>query len=1550
MKNARWLQTMIVLVFCLCGSMGIARADQDSVSAEMTLDTRDYTLTVNSDHGAPSPAVGSHADYCWKSKVTCTVQSEAEEDGVRYSSSGWSGSGSVPAGGTSTSTGELTLTEQNSVITWNWNTSEYYLDTEVSGQGSVDISDSWYSAGKSVTIKASAAAGHHFTAWSGDTHDSTINDTQITIPMDQARTISAAFAKDPKPQITGIEDDLTPKQSKTWSWGADQEATFRYAVNQSKTWTPSGEYSSVTTATQSGADGTWYLHVQAKSSDGLVSEVWTVSAVLDNTAPAISGLADDDTVQQSKTWTWSANEDASYRFAIDQKQAWTPEGAYQDGSSAQKSGTDGTWYLHVQARDTAGNVSGVQTVSALLDNTAPVLSGLADDPNPVKAKTWTWSASEDCTYRYAIDQNQAWTPSGDFQAVHNATQAGVDGTWYVHVQARDQAGNLSPVETVSALLDNTPPSVSMDPAAGSFSTCDPVQVSFQATEPGQIYYTKDGSEPGLSSMSGASLLVAVSRSIKARAVDQAGNMGPVALAEFVIDCPDSDGDGINNDLDLDDDNDGLSDIEEDLLGTSRATADTDGDGLLDPDDPDPLQDNFSAEPELVKANTSEDDPELIAVGTLYQDYWSYDGGDCYYELNITEPGNYNLLVRPVGTPSEDPDQKGQGRMLCTLSQKSDSGDLTYLRQTSLDADEPQHLRLPLLQGTYLLQVSGKSMYNTTFQLIAVQSSRLYDLSLFTDADGRAVQPLVIAEKGQYRLFLRLNNSTLGNETANNCFNATLYAGKQGGNAAQTSVIKQMGPAGEIYPSLNLKPGWITLQLEAAAGKEVRCWMQKQGQVLSSEEREPNQALSSADSFITQEEVPPGTEVLRKAGLGGGLDIDTLTLLAGSEDDQTEHSLYIDIAIDPETWPQGAVLSLKLLQSSGHVLKSLTFTGESLSGQLANIVDTGLYFLQFGSLKQEPLSQEVRYSLRVKDTSGSMAQQPEDQQAQQLLKTDYLGLLQMIMYLQEWQENQTEIEDNLGSAVIVNGVGDAPDNALHPAARALSDYAYKVLYDRGLGHDAICFMSADSYSDWNGDGQNDDVADVSELTVPALEQAITQWAVQQKSKGPFYVYLVDHGGNQAFQLSQTNQAVLSAGELDQMLDTFQDETKRAVVLIMEACYSGSFEAELTGEGRPDRAVLFSSKAFEQSYIESGGAASFSRFVLKKLGQGHQLQHAFQHAKQTIGSDAFAGIMQQTPQASFMDLGGQYLGTGYLTAGQDWVAAPMSSKFVSATGSAGLFVDPAEEASIPLSAHVYSVTGLKRVWATVLPPDYEPPQVGEDFETPDLSPYTVDLVYNAQSNRYEGSYVLPEGAVAGEYDLTYFLEDVEGTLASSKDMGGSLQSGTLGFGPGWNLAGLWLEPEDVAWEAVLGEALEDLTSVWAWGDGNWEVALPSMTGEAEAEYLEAKGFKGLSELSCGRGFWVNAANATSVQLSGTLPQDTELTLGPGWSLLGVKGLEALDAASLQQDTSIVSVWKWSQGNWCVCLPGHEDNGTGYAEDKGFGVLDTIEPGEGFWVNTE
>tara|TARA_B100000749_G_scaffold280887_1_gene279899 strand:+ start:142222 stop:144999 length:2778 start_codon:yes stop_codon:yes gene_type:complete len=180
------------------------------------------------------------------------------------------------------------------------------------------------------------------------------------------------------PIITGVADDSMATTSKTWSWGCDQTCEYRYAINTSSTHTFSSEaYSGVSSATQPTGDSTYYLHVQARSLPYLVeSDVITVSAVLDNTAPTdpvIISFENDATEELAATMNFTDSTDSSlshYMLAVgtlgtaDNIVPFTNVGLsnplqFDAGSYVFANGTE--YYTSIYAVDVAGNVSSTVT-------------------------------------------------------------------------------------------------------------------------------------------------------------------------------------------------------------------------------------------------------------------------------------------------------------------------------------------------------------------------------------------------------------------------------------------------------------------------------------------------------------------------------------------------------------------------------------------------------------------------------------------------------------------------------------------------------------------------------------------------------------------------------------------------------------------------------------------------------------------------------------------------------------------------------------------------------------------------------------------------------------------------------------------------------------------------------------------------------------------------------------------------------------------------------------------------------------------------------------
>ena len=298
--------------------------------------------------------------------------------------------------------------------------------------------------------------------------------------------------------------DTAATKSKTWNWECSKsDCEYRHAVTQSNThtWTVE-EYGDITTATQDSGDGTYYLHVEAKDGRGNKSAPFFASALLDNTGPQLLSVdippAGHYGIGDRLTFTAHFNEPVEVYHS-------DPDFAQDDNLNAYLSIRSGQAYYkpllstdektlvfthdiviglpedtlvwgniivnQTKIQDLAGNSTTGQlgtgsnnAAEVKIDGVLPLVTNLVDDEAPKKSKTWTWGCSEsNCKYRHVITQSDShtWT-SETYNDEVSATQALGDGTYYVHVQAKDQADNESVPDGSKAMgvLDNTAPVVS----------------------------------------------------------------------------------------------------------------------------------------------------------------------------------------------------------------------------------------------------------------------------------------------------------------------------------------------------------------------------------------------------------------------------------------------------------------------------------------------------------------------------------------------------------------------------------------------------------------------------------------------------------------------------------------------------------------------------------------------------------------------------------------------------------------------------------------------------------------------------------------------------------------------------------------------------------------------------------------------------------------------------------------------------------------------------------------------------------------------------------
>ncbi|MCE9612658.1 MAG: right-handed parallel beta-helix repeat-containing protein [Lentisphaerae bacterium] len=147
------------------------------------------SLTVASDHGTPSPAVGAHS-YPDGTLVSASVSSPETAGSTRYVCTGWTLTGHAPAGGSGTNV-SITLTN-DATLTWQWST-QHLWTTAVTpvGAGTVaPVSGTWYDQGSTFTATATTNIGWAFTNWTGTL---TGTSTSLAVTMTGPVTETATF-------------------------------------------------------------------------------------------------------------------------------------------------------------------------------------------------------------------------------------------------------------------------------------------------------------------------------------------------------------------------------------------------------------------------------------------------------------------------------------------------------------------------------------------------------------------------------------------------------------------------------------------------------------------------------------------------------------------------------------------------------------------------------------------------------------------------------------------------------------------------------------------------------------------------------------------------------------------------------------------------------------------------------------------------------------------------------------------------------------------------------------------------------------------------------------------------------------------------------------------------------------------------------------------------------------------------------------------------------------------------------------------------------------
>ena len=295
----------------------------------------------------------------------------------------------------------------------------------------------------------------------------------------------------------------------------------------------------------------------------------------------------------------------------------------------------------------------------------------------------------------------------------------------------------------------------------------------------------------------------------------------------------------------------------------------------------------------------------------------------------------------------------------------------------------------------------------------------------------------------------------------------------------------------------------------------------------------------------------------------------------------------------------------------------------------------------------------------------------------------------------------EQEASPGALIIAAGKLKSND-ILQPNIHYVANQVYQLFQGQGYDADRIYYLATDL-----------SLPGVDALaTASNLQAALTNWAGDKVGLDrPLTLYLVDHGDADKIYLDKSAGQWITPTQLDNWLSQLETAHPGLKVnIIVEACQSGSFMSLPQTISKHGRVVIASTGSTNLAYASSQGAV-FSDHFTAALGQGQSLYQSFQTARWATQ----AAYPHQTP---WLDDNGNNIANEQ----EDGMEAGQRGFAFSGT--------LADESWPPYIIHVQEPTEIengqgilrsqvrddervKRVWAVIYPPSYQPPLDGEEL---------------------------------------------------------------------------------------------------------------------------------------------------------------------------------------------------------------------------------------------
>ena len=335
----------------------------------------------------------------------------------------------------------------------------------------------------------------------------------------------------------------------------------------------------------------------------------------------------------------------------------------------------------------------------------------------------------------------------------------------------------------------------------------------------------------------------------------------------------------------------------------------------------------------------------------------------------------------------------------------------------------------------------------------------------------------------------------------------------------------------------------------------------------------------------------------------------------------------------------------------------------------------------------------------------------------------------------------------GALVLVAGRLRENDQ-LQPNIHHVTDAVRRLFLAHGYNDDRIYYLA----TDFSLEGMD------ALPSAANLEAAITAWALDKV--GPdraFTLYLMDHGDYDEFYLDNPRGERVSPQEVHDWLTQLEAAAPGVKVnVIIEACHSGSFIDGEQTVSDSERVVIASTGALNWAYASDEGAI-FSDHFIAALDQEQSLYASFQTARWAV--QAAKGGMQ-TPwldddgdgMANGPADGEEAARRGFAFAGtlvgEEWPPYVVQ----------GVEPSTIDRGQGVIQAEVRDDEGVKRVWAVIYPPSYQPPETGEEL----IQEVLPTIVLRDQGGDWYGATYTGFDEI-GTYRVVVYAEDDDGLEA-------------------------------------------------------------------------------------------------------------------------------------------------------------------------------------------